>query len=291
MKRSTAGWMVLLAYLAAGAAAWLTVTMLPQDMSILGKTFLADIAATLVIFAAGRIARNASIYDPYWSVAPPVIYAYWFYALSPPISTGAAGIIILFLLYSVRLTWNWAHRWEGMHHEDWRYREFRSRFGRAFPFVELFGIELFPTVMVFIASIPIYVLFAYPAAAFSLWVLIGCAVTAGGIILEYVADVQMDRFKKEGSGSIMTKGLWGISRHPNYLGEIMVWFGAGFCGLASPAAGVLLLICPILMLVMFLTVSIPWIERKILRTRPEYRDVQQSIPALLPLREKNAPSS
>ncbi len=274
-------------YLAAFAAAAAVILTLPEEMSPLVKVLIADLAATLVVYGASRIFGNASLYDPYWSAAPPVIYLYW----ADGMTAQTAMLFFLLLIWSVRLTWNWAHRWKGMDDEDWRYREFRERTGKFFPMVELFGIMIYPTLQVFIAMIPIYVLLAAPPAECSPWMVIGLAVTASGILLEYIADIQMDRFKQSGTGRIMKSGLWGVSRHPNYLGELMVWFGAAFCALASPYASLLLLLCPLSMLLLFLSVSIPWIERKILKTRPEYEEVQREISMLIPWKKKTLRSA
>ncbi len=276
-------------YAGAFGAAWITVILFPWDASPLVTAFAADIAASLVVFLAGRAAGNASLYDPYWSVAPPVIFAYWAAALSPPLSLGIIMFFLLILIWSLRLTWNWAHRWGGMNHEDWRYRELRGKFGKWFPLVELTGITVFPTLQVFIALIPVYVLLSSPAPGGTApWMVLGLAVIALGICIEYFSDIQMDRFRKSGGKGVMREGLWGMSRHPNYLGELMVWFGAAFCALSSPDASLLLLLCPLWMLLMFLVISIPWMERKLAASRPDYRKVQQEIPILVPRLKKTA---
>jgi steroid 5-alpha reductase family enzyme len=91
--------------------------------------FLADIAATLVIYVFARSFRNASFYDPYWSLAPIVIALTW--ALTaPPGNAGVARQVVvaaLVLAWGLRLTYNWARQWKGLTHEDWRYRDLRRK--------------------------------------------------------------------------------------------------------------------------------------------------------------------
>jgi hypothetical protein len=74
--RRTAFAAVAVAYALAGVAAWGAVAAL-SGWGALARTPAADVAATMVVFAASTLARNASLYDPYWSVAPPVIAAVW----------------------------------------------------------------------------------------------------------------------------------------------------------------------------------------------------------------------
>ena len=91
--------------------------------------FIADIAATLVIYSFGRIFHNASFYDPYWSVAPLAIALYWLIKASAGSPVTAIQVIVAVLVYAwgVRLTYNWARQWEGLKHEDWRYQDLRKK--------------------------------------------------------------------------------------------------------------------------------------------------------------------
>src|SRR4051794_28117051 len=99
---------VAVTYAAAGLAAWALVAALPGRHP-LEVTFYADLLATIVVFAVSIVVRNASLYDPYWSVAPAVIVAAW-------VSWAALGgrqvaVLVLVLVWAVRLTANWAWSW------------------------------------------------------------------------------------------------------------------------------------------------------------------------------------
>ena len=81
-----------------------------------------DLAATLAIWAFSTVFDNGSFYDAFWSVAPPFFAAWWISQAQPGVSTTRqAAVAILVLAWAVRLTWNWARGWTGLHHEDWRY--------------------------------------------------------------------------------------------------------------------------------------------------------------------------
>ena len=122
----------LTAYLAAVVVVIITGYIL-QDYHPIIIAGAADLAATIVIFGFSVYYGNASIYDPYWSVAPPFIAAFWLLNSGSINDIGLREALVLILLafWSVRLTFNWLRRWRGLNHEDWRYNT-SGKTGRAF---------------------------------------------------------------------------------------------------------------------------------------------------------------
>jgi steroid 5-alpha reductase family enzyme len=120
----------------------------------------------------------------------------------------------------------------------------------------------------------------------------GAATTLAGILLERMADKQMDKFvanqrtnsendKDDKEKPVMRTGLWAFSRHPNYLGEFVFWLGLWIFGGALfdslSVAG------PVLMLGLFLLVSIDLMEQRQLKRRGKaYADYISEVPALIP---------
>ena len=247
---------------------------------------VADIAATIVIYAFSRIFRNASFYDPYWSVAPVAIALYW--ALGPAsdnvVSTRQVVVVALVVLWSVRLTYNWARQWRGLRHEDWRYADRRQKSGRLFWIVELCGIEMMPTVLVFLGCLSLYPALSTGTSPFGPldWIAIG--VTATAIIIEATADQQLRGFvrTKRQPGQIMATGLWAYSRHPNYFGEILFWWGLLVFGLAADSSYWWTIVGPLAMAVLFLFVSIPMMDRRSLDRRPGYEEYMKRVSAVVP---------
>ena len=247
------------------------------------RVAIADVVGTMAIFGFSLLWRNASAYDAYWSVAPPVIALYW---LSLPAGDDLRGALVLTLVFAWagRLTWNWATGWTGMGHQDWRYTMLREKTGFFYPLVNLFGIHLFPTAQVFLGCLALYPALTSDAP---LGLLDGLAalVTGGAILIEGVADLQVRAFARRGPapGAVMDLGLWSVSRHPNYLGEIGFWWGLWLFGVsADPAAWGWTVIGPLAITVMFLVISIPMIERRHRTKRPAYTDYQARVPMLLP---------
>ena len=97
-------------------------------------------------------------------------------------------------MYAIRLTLNFFYTWPGLKKQDWRYDDLKSKCPRIlWPLLNLFGIMIFPTLLVFAASIP-YFYIASSQVRFNCFDLIGAAVMFNGIILAYVADEQMHKF-------------------------------------------------------------------------------------------------
>ncbi len=112
LNRQTAFAVVAVAYLIALAAA-VAAGWTVRDWHPLAVVAVADLTGTIVIFASSVSMRNSSMYDPYWSVAPPIIALYL-------LDGGTRDWLVLALVaaWGLRLTFNWARGWSGMHYED-----------------------------------------------------------------------------------------------------------------------------------------------------------------------------
>lgn len=249
---------------------------------------IADLIATLVIFAASRTYRNSSFYDAYWSVIPPLLAFYWWVAAGSGVDDIRWWLMMTVMLaWSVRLTANWIVNFPGLHHEDWRYPMLRGRAGRFELAADLVGIHLFPTLQVFAGLIPVYVVATRAGEPFGALDVFAFVVGIGALSTEAIADLQMHRFVSESvhaksSGRIMDQGLWSWSRHPNYFGEFGVWFSFGLFGLAAEPGAWWVLAGAVVMLAMFLCVSVPMMEQRSLQRRPEYRDVMSRVSRFFP---------
>jgi steroid 5-alpha reductase family enzyme len=247
---------------------------------------IADIAATLVIYVFSRVFHNASFYDAYWSLAPLAIALYWMLGASSDGMITARHVIVATLVFAwgLRLTCNWARQWQGLKHEDWRYQDFRKKAGGWFWLVDLIGIEIMPTLIVFLACLSLYPALAVGENRFGILDIIAIIITAGAIVIEAAADEQLGKFirQRPQPGKIMTQGLWAYSRHPNYLGEITFWWGLFIFGLAADSGYWWTIIGPAAVTLLFLAVSIPLMEKRSLEKRPGYREMSKKVPVLFP---------
>lgn len=300
---SAYGW-ILLAYavaLLAAAALWLDLPLLValQQSSVLEQAFIADVIATLVIFGFSTAHQNASFYDAYWSVAPPILLAFFIGAErigfgaepigeAPLFDTRLVVVSLLVGGWAIRLTHNWARGWQGLHHADWRYVDLQEKTGSLWCLVNLLGIHLFPTVLVFVGCIALYVCANPLAAPFNLFDVLALIVGGAALWLENRADNQLRAFRLDpkNSGQTLTSGVWAWCRHPNYLGEIGFWvalylFACGAAAQGPLAAFDWALWGPVSMLILFVFISIPMIDKR-LAGRAGFNEHKAKTYALLP---------
>ncbi len=271
---------VLTAYVIAVILGFISLKF-SSNLSSMMQILIADIVATFVIYSFSVYFKNSSFYDPYWSVIPPFIAFFWLAKSNYVINTPSILLMTAVLFWSLRLTYNWMKTWDGLHHEDWRYIDMRNNLGNSFEIIgNLGGIHFFPTFIVFFCCMPMAQNFSQ---SYNWTIFLGFGLCIIGVLLEIISDKQLHAFRKiypSGTGIIET-GLWNYSRHPNYYGEIMFWWGIFVFGYSFTGLNYLLL-APIAMTAMFWYASIPWIEIKILRTRPQYEDYQKRVHILFP---------
>lgn len=288
--KATAFALILAAYLSALAAA--LAVLVGSPLAAPWDALLADLTATVVVFAFSRSYRNSSFYDPYWSVIPPLLALWWFVHRADDVERWRAALVVaLVWLWGIRLSANWASHWGGLAHEDWRYPLVRARAGRHALLADFFGIHLVPTLQVFVASLPVYVVTTRGTAPLGALDLLAAAVTLGAIAVETVADWQLHAYiARKPRGGFIAHGLWAWSRHPNYLGEVSFWWGLLLFGLAAAPSAWWWLPCGALaMTAMFVFVSIPFMDRRSLERRPAYGEHMRRVPALLPRPPRRPP--
>jgi steroid 5-alpha reductase family enzyme len=233
---------------------------------------LADVAATAVVFAFSWRHDNSSFYDPYWSLAPLPVGLYW--ACLNPDSPEVRQVVALLLLtvWGTRLTANWVARWRGQRDEDFRYQEIRTRTGALYWPASFFSIHLMPTAWVFLGLLPLFPALAKPAPGFGLLDCVATAVTALAIGIEAVSDWQLRHFlrTRPDAEAVLDTGLWAYSRHPNYFGEVLFWWGLFLFGLAAGPGWGWTCVGPLSITLLFLFVSVPWMDRRMLSRHPAW---------------------
>ncbi len=248
------------------------------------RLFIADIAATLTVFIFSLIFSNASVYDPYWSVQPPVIIT----AFAIRYGVTLSGILLLVAVYfwAIRLTANWAYTFHGLSHQDWRYTMLRKKTRSFYPIINFVGIHLVPTLVVWGCTLPVVFALVYGWEG-GLLSAIFCALALFAATLQSIADIQMQTFRKRKSGGFIRTGLWKYCRHPNYLGEILQWWSVGlavfFAARTSGASQpYLLLIGAVANTLLFLCVSIPMADKR-QSEKPGWETYKRQTRMLLPI--------
>ena len=248
--------------------------MMPEIWALL----LADVVATIFVWGAGLVFKNVSVYDPYWSVAPPVMFTAWaFYK-------GCCTLPVVLLLiavwyWGIRLTGNWARTFKGLGHEDWRYTMYRETQPPVlFHITNFFGLNMMPTLLVFACMLPGFGLFEAESANWITW--LGFAICLASATIQLIADTQIHRFRASHPKQLCNVGLWKHGRHPNYFGEIQMWWGV-WVMYASTNGIDWHIFAPIAMTGLFLFISIPMMEKRQLQNKPGYAEYRKSTRILI----------
>lgn len=274
---------VILAYSAALFLGYISMSFF-SGYSLLWQLFIADIVATIIVFAFSLAFSNSSIYDPYWSVIPPFITLFWMYHAPYEGNVNRQVLVLVIVtIWAARLTLNWARGWQGLHHEDWRYTDLAEKTGRLYWLVSFWGIHFFPTILVFLGCLPLMYCME-SSKPLEIFDALAVFVTLGAVAIETIADEQLKTFKKKKGAELMKSGIWAFSRHPNYLGEILFWVGLFIFAMnhetnlywASSIGFVS-------MVVLFVFISIPMMEKRMIAKRPEFAEYKKEVSMLFPL--------
>ncbi len=289
-EKVRSGLILLIVYTIAFTLSWY-VSRVSNYPPLLQSAVMVALAVT-VIFLGSVDFRNSSVFDPYWSVAPPVMAVYYWLGadgyllltMSNFLDVRIVAVFLLALLYGIRLTWNFLGGWSGMTHEDWRYRDLRKKSGKWYWLVSFLGIHFFPALMVFGGTLSIWVVASFRTEPVGFIDMAAFLVTLGAIILEAVSDRQLKTFirQENASGRSCDKGLWGYSRHPNYLGEILFWWGLYLFALAASPQYWWVVVGPGAITLMFIFISIPMMEKRQRERRTDYQEYSKRVPVLIP---------
>jgi steroid 5-alpha reductase family enzyme len=256
---------------------------------VLLSTLAFTAAAMLALWGLSLALRDASIVDVYWGPGFAAIAGLAFLLAEGGDRPRALLVTLLACLWGLRLGGYllWRNRGRG---EDPRYGAMRRHHGERFGRVSLVTVFGLQGLLMWFVSLPLQVAQLSAAGGLSPLDALGALLFAVGFLFESVGDLQLARFKAEpkNAGRVMDRGLWRYTRHPNYFGDCLVWWGFGAIASATPG-GVFTLASPLLMTFLLLRVSgVALLERSIGRRRPEYADYQRRTSAFLPLPPRGA---
>ena len=242
---------------------------------------IADIAATVVTFIFSLIFKNASVYDTYWSVQPMVILAAL--AIGRAITPLRIMLLVAVCLWGIRLTVNWAYTFPSLAHQDWRYTMLKEKTGIFYPIINFVGIHMVPTLVVWGCVLPAAYAFIFDVEANRgsvFFILVSIAAT----IMQGTADFQMHKFRKNRTSTFIRNGLWKHSRHPNYLGEILMWWGIALSVIFADGDAMIFCLGAVANTLLFFFVSIPLADGR-QSSKPGFDDYRSETRMLLPIKK------
>lgn len=226
--------------------------------------------------------RNSSIVDIFWGIGFIVIvwlaYIYAPQGYLPRKQLMAALVTI----WGLRLAFHIGRRNWGKP-EDFRYAKWREESGASWWWVSFFKVFLLQGILMWIISAPTIAaqVSGFPAiltpldmVSVFLWIV--------GFLFESIGDAQLARFKADISnhGKLLTTGLWRYTRHPNYFGEALLWWG--FYGIALAAGYAWTIFSPIIMTYLLMKVSGVSMLERTMKLKPGYEEYMQKTNAFIP---------
>ena len=266
-NRTLSFFIIAIVYIIAATVGITTFIFLSLDLWL--KLLIADIVATTVVFVFSLIFKNASVYDPYWSVQPIVILVS--IAIFTQLDILKIVLLCAVCLWGVRLTANWAYTFKNMQHQDWRYTMLAEKTKKFYPIINYLGIHMFPTLVVYACTLPAAIMLTTNTTPTPLsYVAISFAFVA--VFIQGVADCQMHYFKKHRTTeNFIQIGLWKYFMHPNYFAEILFWWAVGLCCTITLGTQYYLLAGAFANTLMFKFVSIPMANKRQAR-KPGYEE-------------------
>lgn len=228
--------------------------------------------------------RNNGLVDIAWGLGF-VLIAISTHRAFEKITSASQVVTILTTLWGLRLSYHLFRRNWGKK-EDFRYAAWRKEWGKWIVPRSFFQIYMLQGVLMLIIALPIIVTNSTPQL-FVVPVMSGVLVWLVGFFFEVVGDAQLRAFvsNPDNKGQLMTTGLWQYTRHPNYFGEAVMWWGIWIISLGT-VYGIYTVISPLLLTFLLLKVSgVPMLEKKY-EGRKDWDAYKQKTSMFIPRKSK-----
>jgi len=242
-------------------------------------------AAVLLLWLWSSKLRNVSIVDVFWGCGFVVI------AWTTLICDGSFGprsivLTAMVSLWGLRLAGYLAWRNSGKP-EDYRYAAMRERHGRRFPLISLFTVFGLQGLLIWIISLPVQIGIIL-GDEWHTWRTLGVVSWLVGLFFEAIGDFQLARFKADPAnhGRVMNRGLWRYTRHPNYFGDFLVWWGC-YLVAAEPTSWWWTIVSPLIMSFLLIRVSgVRLLESSLKKRVAGYEEYVRTTSSFIPLPPK-----
>jgi steroid 5-alpha reductase family enzyme len=251
-----------------------------EFQNIITEVGLVIVLYMTIVFILALMRKDNSIVDVAWGLGFIVVAVYTIIQ-SGEVDLRKMIVSLLVLLWGLRLSFHIMVRNSGKG-EDFRYEAWRKTW-KYFFLRSFFQIFMLQGMFMLIISAPIWYINSSVGGPLGIWDSIGLVVFGFGFLFEVVADYQLTEFKRNpaNQGKIITTGLWSVSRHPNYFGEALVWWGISCYALSFPH-GWYTLISPVIITLLLRFVSgVPMLEKKY-QNHPDWAEYKAKTAAFLP---------
>ncbi len=259
---------------------------IPDLLLLFAANFAVAIGAVVLLWLASIPLRDVSIIDMFFAIillAITVVSYLW----GDGVAARKNLVLVLVGLWALRISVHLIRRNWGRG-EDPRYTKLRgwTNDDRSFVWLSLHKVFLLQGVVIWFVSLPVQVAQTYATpVALGWFAWLGIVLWAVGLAFETVADLQLTRFRADPSnkGKVLNTGLWAYSRHPNYFGELCVWWGLFLVACDNPL-GFLTVIGPLLYTYLIVNVTGKrTLDKKLAREKPGYAAYMTSTSGLIPM--------
>lgn len=247
-----------------------------------------------IIFLIATAIKNNSIVDIGWGMG--FVIGSWLTLLVTEEPNVFAYIIVgLITVWGMRLSIRLFKRNYGKP-EDFRYAQWRKEWGDHVVLIAFFRVFMVQGIINFIVGSASYAIIRFnnfdELGISQVVVYVGLLVAFIGLLFEVIGDEQLRQHINKQTGKLLQSGLWSVTRHPNYFGEILIWSGLYISGLpmiytgaVSPVYYGLLIISPVIMSLVLIKISTPLLEKH-MEKYDGWEAYKQRVPMIFPWGQK-----
>ena len=235
-----------------------------------------------VMYIIAQIKKNNSIVDIGWGIGF-ILIALMLMLISKNLNIKDLFLFAMILAWGLRLAFHVYFRSRGKE-EDFRYAQWRRDWGKNAAVIAFFKVFMLQGIIMLIIAYPIMVVFSSIDNQLTIINIFGISIFLFGLLFESIGDYQLFCFKRDplNKGKIITSGLWKFTRHPNYFGEVVLWWGIGVFTIGSDLY-LTAFISPLILTLLLLYVSgVPMLEKKY-AGRKDWENYKKITPTFVPL--------
>ncbi|SDC49945.1 Steroid 5-alpha reductase family enzyme [Pelagirhabdus alkalitolerans] len=247
-----------------------------------------------IIFLIATAIKNNSIVDIGWGMG--FVIGSWLTLFVTDEPTIVSYIVVGFItVWGVRLSARLLKRNYGKP-EDFRYAQWRKEWGDKVVLIAFFRVFMVQGIINFIVGSASYSIIRFndfsldDASQFVVY--IGLLIALTGLLFEVIGDEQLRQHINQKSGKLLQTGLWSVTRHPNYFGEILIWVGLYITGIPMMFTGdvnivyyAILIISPLIMSLVLIKISTPLLEKN-MEKYAEWEEYKKRVPMIFPWGKK-----
>lgn len=247
-----------------------------------------------LFFIIAQIIKDNSIVDMGWGLG--FVIGSWITLLVTKNPTVLSYVIVIFItIWGIRLSARIIKRNIGKP-EDFRYAQWRKDWGDRVFFISFFRVFMLQGILNFVVGSASYTIIKFNEFEMNgvslVLVIIGLVISLTGLTFEVIGDEQLRRHINKKTGLVLDSGLWSITRHPNYFGEISIWSGLYIAGLSMLATSsvnlvyyLILVVSPAVMILVLLKISTPLLEKS-MANFSGYTEYKKRTPKIFPFTKK-----